>query len=67
MREAAFEECEIQTILFLHNQACLRVGKPEAASNVFLGTGIRQGCSLSATGRFYSMYKRSLIQQHRPY
>ena len=72
MREAQFDEDEIQTILFLHSQACLYVGKPEHDSKVYLGTGVRQGCSLSpllwalATGRFYRLYQQALTAQHLP-
>ena len=72
MREAMFDDCEIQTVLFLHCQACLKVGKPEHNSKVFLGTGVRQGCSLSpllwalATGRFFRLYQQALTQQQLP-
>ena len=72
MREAQFNEDEIQTILFLHSQACLYVGKPEHDSKVYLGTGVHQGCSLSpllwalATGKFYRLYQQALTAQHLP-
>ena len=72
MQEAMFDECEIRTVLFLHSQACLQVGKSEHASRVYLGTGVRQGCSLSpllwalATGKFFRLYQQALRQQPLP-
>ncbi|CAE7236089.1 Pol [Symbiodinium sp. CCMP2592] len=72
MREAEFTESEVQTVLFLHSQACLRVGSSEHATSVFLNTGIRQGCSLSpilwalATGRFYRMLMQSFREHGMP-
>ena len=72
MQEAMFDECEIRAVLFLHSQACLQVGKSEHASRVYLGTGVRQGCSLSpllwalATGKFFRLYQQALRQQQLP-
>ena len=70
MTDAGFTQPEIDLILHLHSQACLQVGSANSASNVYLGTGVRQGCSLSpllwalATGRFYRLYLEALKQQH---
>ena len=70
MSDAGFTQPEIDLILHLHSQACLQVGSANSASNVYLGTGVRQGCSLSpllwalATGRFYRLYLEALQQEH---
>ena len=70
MLDAAFTPQEIDLILHLHSQACLQVGQPGQTSDVYLGTGVRQGCSLSpllwalSTGRFYRLYQEALQQQN---
>ncbi|CAE7463389.1 Pol [Symbiodinium natans] len=69
MRDAEFEHTEIDLILHLHSQACLCVGSHRDSAQIFLGTGVRQGCSLSpllwslATGRFYRLYLTALKNQ----
>ena len=69
MRDAEFERTEIDLILHLHSQACLCVGSHRDSAQIFLGTGVRQGCSLSpllwslATGRFYRLYLTALKNQ----
>ena len=70
MTDAGFTQPEIDLILHLHSQACLQVSSANSASNIYLGTGVRQGCSLSpllwalATGRFYRLYLEALQQEH---
>ncbi|CAE7240529.1 secG, partial [Symbiodinium sp. CCMP2456] len=60
---------EINLVMHLHNRARLQVGKPAEAADVFLGTGVRQGCSLSPllwaliTGRVYRMFQAELRSQ----
>ena len=72
MLDADFTPQEIDLILHLHSQACLRIGQPGQTSDVYLGTGVRQGCSLSpllwalSTGRFYRLYQDALKQQNLP-
>ncbi|CAE7817040.1 secG [Symbiodinium necroappetens] len=68
--DAEFTQPEVDLILHLHSQACLQIGQPGQTSDVYLGTGVRQGCSLSSllwalsTGRFYKLYLASLQQQN---
>ena len=72
MMDAEFTQPEIDLILHLHSQACLQIGQPGQTSDVYLGTGVRQGCSLSpllwtlSTGRFYRLYREALLQQNLP-
>ncbi|CAE7314488.1 unnamed protein product, partial [Symbiodinium sp. CCMP2592] len=72
MREADFDECEIALILHLHTHAQLQVGTGAETASVLLGTGVRQGCSLSpilwalATGRVYRLYTAALKEQRLP-
>ena len=68
--DAEFTQPEVDMILHLHSQACLQVGQPGQTSAVYLGTGVRQGCSLSpllwalSTGLFYRLYREALQQQN---
>ena len=72
MIDAEFIQSEVDLILHLHSQACLQIGQSDQTSDVYLGTGVRQGCSLSpllwalSTGRFYKLYRESLQQQNLP-
>ncbi|CAE7269405.1 secG [Symbiodinium sp. CCMP2592] len=72
MREADFDECEIALVLHLHTHAQLQVGTGAEAASVPLGTGVRQGCSLSpilwalATGRVYRLYTAALKEHSLP-
>ena len=72
MLDAQFDNAEISLILHLHTHACLQVGSGDTTASVFLGTGVRQGCSLSpilwapATGRVYRLYQSSLREQSLP-
>ncbi|CAE7262561.1 unnamed protein product [Symbiodinium sp. CCMP2592] len=72
MREALFSAQEISLILHLHSHACLQVSSGTAKASVYLGTGVRQGCSLSpllwalATGRVYRLYLAALREDSLP-
>ena len=72
MREACFDAAEISIILHLHTHACLQASSGDSTASVYLGTGVRQGCSLSpilwalATGRVYRLYRESLMAQSLP-
>ncbi|CAE7221965.1 RXLR78, partial [Symbiodinium sp. CCMP2456] len=66
MLEAGFEPQEINLVMHLHERACLQVGRPDESADIFLGTGVRQGCSLSPllwaliTGKVYRMFQAEL-------
>ena len=75
MTDASFDPCEIDLILHLHHQAvlCFGVGSEcSSTSQVVMGLGIRQGCSLSPllwsliTGLIYRQFQTALALQNLP-
>ena len=75
MNDASFDPCEIDLILHLHHQAvlCFGVGSEcSSTSQVVMGSGIRQGCSLSPllwsliTGLIYRQFQTALALQNLP-
>ncbi|CAE7192336.1 unnamed protein product, partial [Symbiodinium sp. CCMP2456] len=72
MTEAEFDQLEINLVMHLHERACLQVGRSTESADVYLGTGVRQGCSLSPllwaliTGKVYRMFQAELKIQSLP-
>ena len=68
MRAASFDDPEIAVIMHLHNQATLCFGS-QASATVFIGSGVRQGCSLPPllwaliTGLLHRRYQDALSAQ----
>ncbi|CAE7221018.1 unnamed protein product [Symbiodinium sp. CCMP2456] len=72
MIDAGFDQQEISLVMHLHERACLQVGRSAESADVYLGTGVRQGCSLSPllwaliTGKVYRMFQAELKTQSLP-
>ena len=65
MCDAGFEQCEIDLIMHLHQNAALCFGS-QASAKVFMGSGVRQGCSFPQllwaliTGLLHRKYQEAL-------